>query len=210
MKKLLIILTLLVSMSSHAAMLGSIEQEKEEGYSEDYVEDNSSRVYIQVMSGQAPGKVGFNIVVNGSEKANYRQIVSELPVDVYYELFNTGDSVSGITEDPELDYRASGSVDNRVVVISRETRRGKIKTVAIITIDGAEASLNVKTFNSVYGNVLADNKVSGLSVKRDGVWLFDDSQPLGKVITKEGLEAATSNSTVVGLKTACEANCDYE
>lgn len=206
MKKVLLGMIILASTLSHAGLLGAIE-------------GKNSYVYVDIMDFQPTDTVSFELKVDGNDKDVYRHLFAYLPVDDYYELFNTENDISMSTE--KLIYKASGGFDDRTISIEKraldDSNDIAQKEIATIRIQENKASLEVKAYrrkNILFYvgdlKLVSTNKVSGLSVSRNGVGLFADNRgwPLGKVLTREGLNQATSDTSTESLKQACEIDCE--
>lgn len=205
MKKIVIGLITLLSLSSQASLLGSIEGQ-------------NSYVFLDILDFQPSNQISLELQADGDSESKYRNISTYLPVQDYYLLFNTGENFSVKT--PELEYSAFGPKSNRTIIITSltldDSQQVAQKEVATLKIKNEKAELTVQAYRKkrvlfYVGELklVETTTVSNLTVNRDGVELFVDNRgwPLGKVVTQEGLYEASANTSTNALRDSCEAHC---
>lgn len=216
MKSLFFLSIYLFSLTASANLIGSASKK-----------NSKSNFSISIMDFQRPNSVSLNIFMNGMENARFRQLNKYLPVEMYDEIFHQeipegGYNYGSIGDAWDVTvFTARMENGNRVIYIKNtitdpDSREKVGQDFIDITFKGEKASIKFKAIRLVKHffffsklKTVAENEVHNLNVKKDGVWLYGDNkgQPLGRVITYDGLLEAAKDTSTRALIEACEADC---
>lgn len=212
MKMLSTLLSMSLTLTAHAGLMGKIK-----GHDE-------SRLSVSILDYDLRKHVGINIYLDVEGEQGYSHISFYMPIGTYHTIFNSGENTEGEYKDmsTRILYSAIGPKEERDIVFEKQFLNDSgrfeiaMKEIVHITLRNSNASIGIEAFRReltlfYVGELesVAHNTVDNMTIERDGVWLYSDntSFPLGKVVTIEGLKAAGENTSTKALLEACEAEC---